>query len=634
LVQSTNTGIWSGTNVSNSSFTPLNLATGTYNLSYNTVSTPNPNVCPSSTVIAVSVLNPPIPSLNQVGPFCNTANPVQLVANPTNGIWSTNAYLSNTGVFSPANAIIGNNVVNYTTGTSTCNVTVTKTISIEAFVPATLFGTLPDKCNTGTNENLTVYAQNAGGIWTGNGVNGSNFNPSVAGVGQIVLTYNTASSPSYLCPDSRTIAVNVYSLATPAISQINRMCNTSGPQQLLVNPVGGIFGGANNTGVTPNGVFNPANGIIGSNIINYSVSSGPCIATGVTTIDVEKFISADLTSYLGPYCNNNPAVNLNSIAENPGGTWSGPGVSGSIFVPNSANIGSNNVIVYSTHSMPTASLCPDTRSISIQVNGIPYVVVNSNQTKGCAPTEITFMYPNGSPSGVGTWNLGDGTILNGVNVSHVFNTPGIYNVTYSYQDEIGCSNSATLPTKIQIFESPRANFVFSPNEDEITVMNPEVSFSNLSTVLGNNTYDWTIASLFNTSEVNPKVVFPAAGEYPITLTALTVNGCKDQVTKYLIVKNDFGMYLPNTFTPNDDGLNDVFLPVYSSYGLDVSSFSMEIFDRWGELLFSTKDIKVGWTGAKNNSGDILKQEVYVYKVRFRDAEKKVYTRTGHVNLLK
>ncbi len=634
LVQSTNTGVWSGTNVNSSNFTPLNLPTGVYNLSYNTVSTPNPNVCPQSTVIAVSVLNPPIPTLNQVGPFCNTSSPVQLVASPTNGIWSTNAYLSNVGVFNPANAAIGNNVVNYTTGTSTCNVTVTRTISIEAFVPATLTGTISDKCNTGTSENLLTYAQNQGGIWTGNGVTGSTFNPALSGVGQIVLTYNTASSPSYLCPDTHTIAVNVYSLATPQIAQVNRMCNTMGPQQLLVNPVGGFFTGANNNGVTPDGVFNPAFGIIGSNIINYNISSGPCIATGVAVIDVEKFISADLTSYLGPYCNDNPAINLNSVAQNPGGTWSGPGVSGSIFVPNSANIGNNNVITYATHSMPTASLCPDTRTISIQVNGIPYVVINSNQTKGCSPTEITFMYPNGSPNGIGTWNLGDGTILNGVNVSHIFNTPGIYNVTFSYQDEIGCSNSATLPNKIQIFESPRANFDFSPNEDEITIMNPEVNFNNLSTVLGNNTYNWTMASLFNTTLVNPKVVFPEAGEYPITLTALTVNGCKDQVTKYIVVKNDFGMYLPNTFTPNDDGLNDVFMPVYSSYGLDLSTFTMEIFDRWGELVFTTKDIKVGWTGAKNNSGDILKQEVYVYKVRFRDAEKKVYTRTGHVNLIK
>lgn len=634
LVQSTNTGVWSGTGVAANNFTPLNLATGVYNLAYNTVSTPNPNVCPHSTIIAVSVLNPPAPTLSQAGPFCNTSSPVQLAATPSNGIWSTGPALSNVGVFNPANAVIGSNVINYTTGTSTCNVTASISINVEAFVSAALTGAIPDKCNTGISENLAQYAVNAGGVWTGNGVSGTVFNPANAGIGQVILTYNTASSPSFLCPDSQTLAVNVFSLAPPVITPVNRMCNTSGSQQLQVNPVGGVFYGGNNTGVTPNGVFNPAFGIIGANVINYSITSGPCIATGVTTIDVEKFISADLTAYLGPYCNNNPPVNLNSIAQNPGGTWSGPGVSGSIFSPSQANIGNNNVIVYSTHSMPTASLCPDTRSISIQVNGLPYVVINSNLRKGCSPTEITFMFPNGSPSGVGTWNLGDGTILNGINVSYMYNTPGLYNVTFNYEDEIGCSNSATLPYKIQIFESPRADFEFSPNADEITIRNPEVNFNNLSTVLGNNTYTWTMSSLFTTNQVNTTYTFPEAGDYPITLTAITANGCKDEVTKYITVKNDFGMYFPNTFTPNDDGLNDEFKPVYSPYGLDVSSYNLEIFDRWGELLFSTKDITKGWLGSKNNTGDILKQDVYVYKVRFRDAEKKVYTKTGHVNLLK
>lgn len=632
LVQN-NTGVWGGTAVSNNNFTPLNLATGIYNLTYNTQSTPNPNVCPHSTVIAISVLNPPIPTLNQVGPFCNTSSPIQLAVNPSGGIWTTTPYLSNIGVFTPANANIGNNVVNYTTGTSTCNATVSRTISIETFVPATITGTLPEKCNTGTSENLAAIVQNQGGIWTGNGVAGTTFNPANAGLGQIVLTYNTASSPSYLCPDSRTIAVNVYSLATPVLAQISPMCNTFGPKQIQVSPVGGVFYGANNTGVTPNGVFNPAFGIIGGNIINYSITSGPCIATGTTVIEVEKFISADLSSYLGPYCRNNPGVNLNSIAQNPGGTWSGPGVTGSVFNPFIANIGNNNVITYDTHSMPTASLCPDSRTITIQVNEVPNVSITSNVNKGCLPLEITLSTPNVN-TGTGTWNLGNGTILNGLNVTHVFNTPGIYNVTFAYEDEIGCTGSATLPGKITILETPRANFDFTPGEGDLSIMNPKVDFKNLSTVLGNNTYTWSVSTLYSTGEINPSYTFLESGEYPVTLVAQTVNGCRDQITKYVVVKNEHGVYIPNSFTPNDDGLNDEFIPVFSPYGLDLSTFQMEIFDRWGELLFTTKDFKMGWTGAKNNSGDVLKQDVYVYKVRYRDAEKKIYTRTGHVSLIK
>ena len=83
-------------------------------------------------------------------------------------------------------------------------------------------------------------------------------------------------------------------------------------------------------------------GIIGDNIINYSVTSGPCIAYAQTTITIEKFISADLSQYAGPYCKNDAPINLNSIVQNPGGIWAGPGVIGSIFTPANANIGNNN----------------------------------------------------------------------------------------------------------------------------------------------------------------------------------------------------------------------------------------------------------------------------------------------------
>ena len=106
-------------------------------------------------------------------------------------------------------------------------------------------------------------------------------------------TYQTASSPSGLCPDQSTIAVRVYSLAAPVISEILPLCNSSKPVQLNVSPLGGIFGGVNNYGVSLKGLFSPGLGVIGNNIINYSISAGPCVAYGQTTINVEKFISAD-----------------------------------------------------------------------------------------------------------------------------------------------------------------------------------------------------------------------------------------------------------------------------------------------------------------------------------------------------
>ena len=632
IVQSTVNGIWSGSNVTGNVFNP-NLATGVYTLTYNTTSAPNATLCPDVQTTTVSVLNPPQPFISQVGPYCNTAPNFQLSVSPATGTWVATNYNNTSGIFNPSAAVIGNNLVQYVIGTNTCNVQDTKTISIEAYVPAIITANVPDQCITSSPLSLMPITSNNLGVWSGSGVNGTTFNPALSGVGSIVLTYNTASSPSGLCPAQATTAVNVYSLAAPSISKVGPFCNVGSPINLQVTPLGGVFGGANNGATTPQGGFNPGFAIIGDNIVNYSVSAGPCVAYAQTTITIEKFISADFSQYAGPYCKNNAPINLNSISQNPGGVWAGPGVVGSLFTPANANIGNNNVITYLTHSMPTASLCPDTSAMRIQVNDIPNVSILSNSEKGCAPVEVIFNTPSVN-NGTGLWNLGDGSEpLPGLTVTHLYTTPGSYTVSFNYQDEIGCATQAFLANPIIVYEVPKANFSYSP--DDITIANPEVQFSNLSTILGNNTYQWQMSNLYQLNDVNPKVVFPQAGDYEIVLTATTIHGCKDVVSKMIQVKNDYGIYIPSSFSPNFDGLNDVFIPIFSPYGLDLKTYEMEVFDRWGHSMFLTKDFTKGWDGTVLNKGDEpLKQDVYVYKLRYKDIDGKIHNKTGHVTLMK
>lgn len=632
IVQSTVNGVWSGPNVTGSSFSPANLATGIYTLNYNTTSSPVATVCPDANSIQVSVLNPPTPTIVPAGPFCNTSSPAQIIVAPNTGTWTPVNYQNVQGVFSPTLAAIGNNTVQYVIGTNTCNTQATSTISIESFVPATITGTVADQCNTNGQVNLSPLTAASSGTWVGSGVTGVGFNPGTSGTGVITLTYNTQSVPSGLCPDQATLSVNVFSLATPALSQIGPFCNSHLPSQIPVSPLGGMFSGVNNVAVSSNGIFNPANAIIGSNLVNYSVSSGPCVAFAQTTISVEKFVSADFSGYAGPYCRNNPPVNLNSIVQNQGGTWSGgAGLSGTMFNPALANPGNNNVFIYTTNSVPTTSLCPDTSAIRIHVNDMPQITVVSNQDRGCQPVEVIFNTPSVN-SGTGSWNLGDGTVVNGLTVTHIYNTPGSYTVTFNYQDEIGCSAQAILPGAINVYEMPTANFSYSP--DEITMVKPEAQFHNESTILGNNTYQWQIGMLYQLNDVNPKVVFPGPGDYNITLTATTIHGCKDVTSKIVTVLNDYGVFVPSSFTPNFDGLNDVFMPVFSPYGLDLSVYELEIFDRWGHSQFRTKDFTQGWDGMAKGTDEPLKQDVYVYKIKFKDAEGTIHYKTGHVSLLK
>lgn len=199
IVQNTN-GAWMGTNTSTNVFSPAGLATGVYTFSYITHSTPNYTMCPDIRTLSISVLNPPVPVITQVGPQCSQGGTIQLAVTPATGTWMATPYLTSGGRFTPSLSPLGSNLVQYVIGTSTCNSSQISRISVEAFVPATITGHLNDQCTTNLAVDLAPYTLNNLGYWTGNGISGLKFDPAVAGSGNHILTYHTASSPSGLCP--------------------------------------------------------------------------------------------------------------------------------------------------------------------------------------------------------------------------------------------------------------------------------------------------------------------------------------------------------------------------------------------------------------------------------------------------
>ncbi|HLF46509.1 MAG TPA: gliding motility-associated C-terminal domain-containing protein, partial [Chitinophagaceae bacterium] len=92
------------------------------------------------------------------------------------------------------------------------------------------------------------------------------------------------------------------------------------------------------------------------------------------------------------------------------------------------------------------------------------------------------------------------------------------------------------------------------------------------------------------------------------------------------------IYIPNCFTPNGDGVNDVFMP--DGYGIDEQQFEMWIFDRWGNMIYYTEDLHKGWNGKANNGKEIAQIDTYVYKVRCKDVMGNRHTFIGKVSLVK
>jgi gliding motility-associated-like protein len=345
---------------------------------------------------------------------------------------------------------------------------------------------------------------------------------------------------------------------------------------------------------------------------------------------VVHFIPATITGTVGPFCIYNPLVNLQATAQYTGGVWSGSGVTGSDFTPALAGPGTHTV-TYKTDPSPSG-LCPDSMKLSILVNAKPQANALSNATKGCSPLQVN-LYSSTVNTGNANWNFGDGSPLgNGLAISHTYSVPGVYTASISYTDAIGCVNDSSVANSFTVFANPIASF--EPSLIQTTVVDGQIDFTNHSTILNNNTYSWDIGGLSTSTQTNTSYLFTNSGNFVITLTATSADNCVDDTSIVVIINPDVVLYVPNAFTPGDgNGLNDVFQIFLPPTGVDYSTFSLQIFDRWGEMIYSTNDVTKSWNGAKNNVGPLLKQDTYVWKISFSDEKKKEYNKVGHVTIL-
>ena len=275
-------------------------------------------------------------------------------------------------------------------------------------------------------------------------------------------------------------------------------------------------------------------------------------------------------------------------------------------------------------------------SLSIHWYQEPQVNFLTTGNTGCYPVEAAFT--NSTPSNQVLsclWNFGDGSssAVCGT-VDHLYNTPGSYSVSLTVTSPEGCVNDTTMVDIVEVYDYPTAQFDASPNPAD--VLNPEVDFQDLSSldVVG---FDWSFMdgnSLLGTSsQQNPTYVFPdnAPGVYEVELIVVNADGCEDEISLQVVVNGVFTCYVPTAFTPDGDGLNDLFYVEGES--IDVTNFTFRVFNRWGEKVFETDDINSSWDGRYKNAP--AQQDIYIWKVETKDVvtgELKEFM--GHVTLMR
>lgn len=176
----------------------------------------------------------------------------------------------------------------------------------------------------------------------------------------------------------------------------------------------------------------------------------------------------------------------------------------------------------------------------------------------------------------------------------------------------GCGSTDTAV----VAQGARVISDFTPIPEVVREFDSEVQFDNNS--LGATAYEWHFGDENYSNEENPTYDFGnVPGTYLVCLVADNGLSCIDTSCKYVDVTPMFTIYVPNAFTPDASaGLNDVFMPVFS--GERPETYHFEIFDRWGERIFSTDNPDVGWDGTVDN--ELVQKGVYVWSVQLEKEE--------------
>ena len=420
------------------------------------------------------------------------------------------------------------------------------------------------------------------------------------------------------CLDTVSVAINDPIPPTLTLTPTNETCQ--GDQDGSVDFV--VTGGVNplsflwsNTATSQN-----ISGI-GGGVYWVEVTDGNgCVFSDTTQVQPGQTVpNVSITPAV--FCENDPVSPLSATPA--GGTWSGTGVSANgDFDP---SIGVGNYDIFYTIS----GQCGNADTTTIPVEAIPTIDFSADVTQGCDPLVVMFT-DNGFVAGqTSFWDLGDGNTSNqDQQVQHSYTGSGTYDVSLTITSAAGCQNSLTTPDMIEVFVDPTADF------DHIIDNSAEdASVQFIDQSIGAVQWNWSFGDGNSSTEQNPLHIYNGPGTYYVELLVTSGDGCTSSISYTVVIQDNLYIYVPNAFTPDGNGINDVFIPVVS--GVRADDYELLIFDRWGGLVFETDKIYEGWDGTFADSDTDVQDGIYVWKLNVKDeynAEK--ITKIGHVSVFR
>ncbi|MCI5091412.1 SprB repeat-containing protein, partial [Phaeodactylibacter sp.] len=456
-------GTWSGPGVVGNAFDPNAPATGPGN--YTLTFTPNPGECANTATVEVTV-NPAqdITLTSATGPFCDTDPAVPLAINPSvAGTWSGPGVSGST--FNPGSANIGSNNITFTPSGGGCLTAASYNFSIEvqSGTPVTLTPVGP-VCILDGPLSLSPTQSGVSGTWSGDGVSGNSFNPTIAGTGNTILTFTPSGGGSCTAPATTTVTVQPEQVYTPLPPPGSPFCESSSVPVILTTTFNGVSGSWNGPGVSGGNTFTPSAAGTGTITLTFDPVPGACASSATVVVEVQPEQIPILDNLGGPFCSSDAIIPLPNTQSGISGTWSGPGVAGGNFDPAQANTG-NNTLTFT----PNPGVCAAAATTSVTVNAGPTPNPPSGPILVCIESVIPPLWTdnltdiinqiNGGTGQAITWYLdaaGTNEIDLATYIPTVIASGATQTIYATVTDGSGCE-SATVPVTLTFEFTPDAN---------------------------------------------------------------------------------------------------------------------------------------------------------------------------------
>jgi gliding motility-associated-like protein len=546
---------------------------------------------------------------------------------PTSYSWAgPGGFAASTSITVNSNAVVG--IYTITASNGICSGTGTVNLTAPSIFTPNITGT-----------NVICY----------NGSNGAVALTTITGTSTAPYTYTWTTSPAQFTPQANNLIAGTYVLFVTdsnACTFSNTITITQ-PANVIVAPTNTGPYCVGNTIQLNEGPFTTyawsGPGGYNSNTQNPTIPNGQLTNAGqytVTVTDPNNCSYSGVTTVIvnpGPTPNiiTNSPICINdvlSLAGSGGNTyfWNGP--NGFSSVAQTPTIIANSLAYSGTYSLSIADIngCTGTAQVNVIVNPSPTASIMESSNTGCSPVCTSFTV-SGTGFASAYWTMGDGS--NDVGTSptpHCYTTPGIYTVGVVVTDANGCTGSNT--NTLEVYPIPVADFNHAPIKPILNI-DQEVTFTDASWGANVVSWNWYFMNTAQYTSVlqNPTFMYTEPGTYVVALVVTSDKGCSDTLLRPLVVGEDYGIYVPNAFTPNADGLNDIFQPK----GFGIVKYELNIFDRWGEKVYSTKAFEEGWNGTFQGRGTkILEESSYTWMINLTNVFGKAYELKGHVILMK